>query len=203
MTARVKKKLAKKRPVRPAPQVQKLSGVQADAALVQRCLAGQAAAWSTLYQQCHDRLLGAIRRILRSAADESAVDEVAARVWFAVVKDEGAVLRRFDPARGCRLITFLAAVARFEVRVYLRSERRLRDRQSEASHLLPREQPAETFSPADFQERFLSRLTHREREFLDQELLGEQSAAGTSFSVANSWQLRHRVHEKLAAFFRE
>lgn len=185
----------------PAVRVEPVeSGPYADRALIDRCLGGEVAAWSELYHQIHEPLLAAIRRILRNLrADESVVEEIAARVWFAAVKDGGQLLRRFDPLRSCRLITFLSLVAQLESRAYMRSERRLRNRETEASHRMPQEQSAETITSLDFAEQFLAKLTPRERSFFDQELLGE--AGNETFSPANSWQLRHRVHQKLNTFF--
>lgn len=189
--------------------------LDADRRLVERCLSGQTEAWSDLYRECHDRLLQAIRRILKqSQPDQSLIDEIAARVWYATVKNDGALLRRYDPTRNCRLITFLTVVARFQARLHLRSERRLHERETEASQFTPREQAAACIDMIDFQSCFLNALTPREREFLDRELLGcasedgeseegESESGASRFSATNSWQLRHRVEKKLAAFFRD
>lgn len=192
--------VAKRQPQLDPINVPTEAGPHADRALIERCLAGEVTAWSELYQQCHEPLMGAIRRILRNLrADESVVEEIAARVWFSAVKDGGLLLQRFDPNRNCRLITFLSVVAQVEARAFMRSERRLRHRETEASHRMPREQSAETITSLDFVEQFLDKLTPRERSFFDQELLGQEGSE--MFSAANSWQLRHRVHRKLNAFF--
>lgn len=87
-------------------------GAIADLHLVDRCLNGEVAAWEELYAQCHEPLCTAIRSKLRQGiTDPNLVDEMAARVWYAVVKNDGELLSRYDPERGGRVITFLRAIA--------------------------------------------------------------------------------------------
>ena len=72
--------------------------LQADRKLVDRCLAGEVAAWEEFYAQCHDPLCTAIRIILgRSHGDANLVDEIAARVWYALVADDGALWSGIRP----------------------------------------------------------------------------------------------------------
>jgi len=54
--------------------------------------------------------------------DLQLVDEIAARVWYAVIRDGGRVLAGFDPQRDTRLRVFLTGVARLEARQYLRTD---------------------------------------------------------------------------------
>ena len=78
------------------------AGLSADAALASRCLAGDVAAWEELYAQCHEPLLVSIRVMLGpQSADASLVDEIAARVWYALVAKDGELLARYKPSRGC------------------------------------------------------------------------------------------------------
>jgi hypothetical protein len=75
--------------------------------------------------------LAAIRAIISNrAVDPNLVDELAARVWYAVVRDEGRLLARFDPGRGCTLTTYLALLAKDEASRLFRSERRRRRRET-------------------------------------------------------------------------
>ena len=72
----------------PADQI--APGIRRDRKLIDQCLAGEPTAWSQLYQACHEPLLVAIRAFLRdAAADTNLVDEIAARVWYAVVRHTG------------------------------------------------------------------------------------------------------------------
>ena len=77
--------------------------LQADRQLVDRCLAGEVAAWEEFYAQCHDPLCTAIRIMLgRPHGDPNLVDEIASRVWYALVANDGKLLGRYSPdlARG-------------------------------------------------------------------------------------------------------
>lgn len=167
--------------------------------IIQACLAHQATAWSELYQLVHDPLLAAIRSFLRDAAsDPNLTEEIAARVWYALVRNDGALLGQFDVSRGCRLITFLAVLAKNEARQYFRSERRRRSREEKASrHELE-------YAPPEMEltdEEFLHLLTPTERDYLQNVLVAsvDSNKAG-DYSRQNSWQLSHRVREKLHRF---
>ena len=75
-------------------------GICADGLLAKRCLAGEVAAWEQLYAQCHEPLLVSIRIMLGSqSADANLVDEIAARVWYALVANDGELLSRYKPSR--------------------------------------------------------------------------------------------------------
>lgn len=72
--------------------------LQADRQLVDRCLAGEVAAWEEFYAQCHDPLCTAIRIMLgRPHGDPNLVDEIASRVWYALVANDGKLLGRYSP----------------------------------------------------------------------------------------------------------
>lgn len=155
-------------------------GASDDAALARRCLAGEVAAWEAFYHQCHPPLLASIRALLGSGrVDPNLVDEIAARVWYAVVADDGALLERFDPGRGARLITFLRSIARDECGRYQRSEHRRRRRELAACLHRPASlvagQPAGEADLADF----FGTLTPAEQSFAAEHLLpnGCHSAA--------------------------
>lgn len=186
-------------------------GVLADQQLVARCLAGEVKAWEELYHQCHRALLASIKVLLgRGECDLNLVDEIAARVWYGLVAENGKLLARFDAQRGCRLTTFLATIARSEAKGHFRTERRRRNREAIASrsesdaHNLGKE-PAfgamEEFLSSVTMEEFIKTLTPRERGFFTGFLLASPSESDSSLlSPLSIRQLRHRVHQKLRRF---
>jgi RNA polymerase sigma-70 factor (ECF subfamily) len=179
-----------------------LSQVESDRQLVERCLSRDPAAWSQLYQQFHDRLLASIRPVLGAMAqDLSLIDEIGARVWYALVRNDFELLARFDVARGCQLSTFLGIIAKREAKQLLRSERRRRGRELSASR--PdrcQDQTSRGLDPAAEQE-FLDILTPSERMFYADVLVAVPgSVPAKGYSQSNAWQLTHRVREKLTSY---
>lgn len=178
---------------------QSCRSAEKDRELVDRCLSGESRAWEELYLQFHDRLLASIKSLLAAGrADPNLVDEIAARVWYAVVADNAKLLARFQPQRGCRLTTFLAAIARGQAVEIFRSERRRRGRELVASlDRLPAEDHLDN-TLAELDE-FLDTLTPRERGFCA-EILLQMAATEGQYSPANAWQLRSRIQRKLRRF---
>jgi DNA-directed RNA polymerase specialized sigma24 family protein len=177
--------------------------IAADRQLVEQCLAGDVAAWSRLYQQSHDALLATVRSFLgRAGCDRNLVEEVAARVWYAVVKDDFALLARFDARRGCRLSTFLSVLAKSETRMLFRSERRRRSREQLVSRP---ELDGEAQSPAATlsDEEFVATLSPAERTYYLDVLVApaeRRELAERGYSSENIWQLNYRVRKKLERF---
>lgn len=187
---------------------EKRDAARRDAEIVRRCLAGDSRGWEELYDLCHPRLLEAISYLLgKSGRDASLVDEIAARVWYAVVRDEGRLLARFDSERNCRLGVFFVGLARNELMRYLRAESRRRSREFAGGFRL--------FSASRLSERqlalmmneFARTLNPAERSFLENVLLAppdqEDAAAEQSLSRSNFWQRRHRIRHKLQVFLGE
>lgn len=183
----------------------------ADYALVQRCVAGEVGAWEELYAQCHDPLLALIRRMLGPGkSDPNLVDEIAARVWYALVADDGQLLTRYDPEKGTRIITFMRAVAKDLMGRHFRTERRRRYRELKSLQHTRRQHAANNESFASFYSvgEFLGTLSPKERQFADAHLLGEASDNGNGdgqedgglHSLSDFWQLSCRVHRKLLQF---
>lgn len=175
---------------------------QSDRALIDSCLAGQPAAWDALYHTCHDSLLAAIRRQLGPHKSRNAelVDEIAARVWFVLVRNDGELLNRFDPAFGVRLTSFLAAIAKDLMSRHFRSE--VRRSRREAVSLQNRPTATPPSLPPLALEEFLSTLTPAERTFYDDVLAkGEQDPSRAGYSKANAWQLTSRIHRKFRREF--
>jgi hypothetical protein len=175
--------------------------IQQDQLLVTRCLAGETDAWSQMYERFHGSLLASIRAFLgRAGQDMHLVDEISARVWYALVRNQFALLARFDPDRGCRLSTFLSVIGKSEARLLLRSERRRKTRECVASRREMEPAQTECRSVLDDDD-FLATLSPRERTFYRDILVATTvSEANSEFSQQNQWQLRHRVRKKLEQY---
>jgi DNA-directed RNA polymerase specialized sigma24 family protein len=183
-------------------RAERRAALRADKLLAGRCLAGEVAAWEELYNQCHRPLQIAIRVMLgRQSADESLVDEIAARVWYALVANDGELLSRYKPWRGARLITFMRTLAHDEFVRYVRSEVRRRNRELIALGERTHNQSHDGAQQANPLTEFLGTLTPKERVFCNDFLLA--APTGTveeSYSRANIWQLSHRIRRKLLRF---
>lgn len=177
----------------------------ADQHLIDRCLAGDVAAWEKLYSQNHPGLLVSIEILLGyGTSDQHLVDEIAARIWYALVANDGELLARYDAKRGARLSTFLRALAKDEVSRHFRTERRRRNRELRALREKPKyETPDDSRSGSSLTD-FLGTLTPHERSFCDNYLLAATSESGnqarqthTSFNIR---QLSSRIRRKLLKF---
>jgi hypothetical protein len=178
-------------------------GARADAMLVERCVAGEVAAWEQLYAQCHNPLLVSIEIMLgRVSSDSNLVDEIGARVWYALVANDGELLTRYNPNRGARLGTFLRALAKDEIARHFRAEVRRRKRELSALRERPQHQGRDPDYPVNSLGEFLGTLTPHERAFCSDHLLAETSAATNEkpCAAANVWQLSHRIYRKLVKF---
>jgi DNA-directed RNA polymerase specialized sigma24 family protein len=184
-------------------------GIVADRKLVERCCSGEVAAWEELYAQCHDMLLASVRCLLGQARNDSnLVDEIAARVWYALVANDGELLAKFDPKRGARIITFMRAVAKDEICRFFRSERRRRRREQIAcGEKSPHHSDDQAQSEAVLSE-FWETLSPCEMGFATDHLLAVASAdiqpyakSSSNYSSANVWQLTHRIYSKFVKFF--
>lgn len=185
-------------------QQENSAAVGAEHRLVDECLAGDPAAWESLFQQCHPALLTLTRLLLGTAStDGNLAEEIASRVWYALITEPQRRLAPYDPRRGCSLTTFLAGLARNEIRQYRRGERRRKAREAIAS--LRQEQHArqDARQIGFLMDEFVDLLTPREKQFLQGYLLSVPDARAPRFSEANIWQLRHRIQRKLRGFLRD
>lgn len=174
---------------------------EADQALVDRCRAGDGAAWQEIRDKCHAHLVRQIRFTLGDRSrDGNLVEEIAAKVWYGLVADNGYLLERFQPEKGSGLEKYLAAIARFEVLRHQRGElrRRRREQETQTARGASQNDHEVTEMTLDFQG-FLPRLTPREREFFHYVLVGNNTD-GLDISAPNAWQLRHRIRRKLLTF---
>ncbi len=178
-----------------------VTGTHGDGLLAERCLAGEVAAWEQLYAQCHQPLLVSIGILLgRQSSDANLADEIAARVWYALVANDGELLARYDATRGARLITFLRALAKNEIVRHFREEVRRRNRELSAIRERPRHQERTLSQQVNSLTKFLCTLTPQEKVFCSDYLLAEPAAAEGPYSSASIWQLSHRVYHKLLRF---
>jgi hypothetical protein len=175
---------------------------RADALLAKRCLAGEVAAWEEFYAQCHDPLCLSIKVLLgRTGSDASLVDEIAAKVWYALVANDGELLSRYNPRRKARLITFMRALAKDEISRHFRSEVRRRERELVALRERPQYHGAELEHSNSSLSEFLGTLTLGEREFCGEYLLAPADEAGPQvYSSASIWQFTRRIYRKLTKF---
>jgi hypothetical protein len=177
----------------------------ADARLAKRCIAGEVAAWDDLYAGCQDRLLASIVALLGGRSeDPNFVDEIAAQVWYALVKNDGELLLRYDPARGARLVTFIQTVAKDIWNRHRRSERRRLDREGTASCGKSKHYPAELDRANGTLTEFLESLAPRDRQFFQEHLLenpdeppGDESSTESPTSI---WQRTRRLYKRLLGF---
>ncbi len=183
------------------------AGAHADRLLVDRCLGGDVAGWEELYNQCHFPLCASIKSLLGPGyRDLNLIDEIAARVWYALVRNDGELLDRFDPCQDLRLGTFLRGVARIEIMQYVRAERRRRQREAEAGRRPRRDVRLNDWQLDVMLNEFTATLTPGEQRFVEEYLLvssPEDDADHGDLSDANIWQRRHRIRAKLRAFFSE
>jgi DNA-directed RNA polymerase specialized sigma24 family protein len=172
----------------------------ADAKLAKRCVAGEVSAWEELYAQCHDPLCALIRGLLGSHADLNLVDEMAARVWYALVANDGELLARYSPKHGARLITFMRSLAKDEICRHFRTELRRRERELCALREKSPHQSNDLAQSVHAMSEFLAILTPRERGFCNAFLLADPSGATQACTPNNVWQLTHRIYHKLLRF---
>ncbi len=175
-------------------------GPHQDQQLVQRCVAGDVAAWEDLYNQCHGPLLALIKGMLHTA-DADLIDEIAARVWYALAANDGVLLTRFDPSRGNRFITFMRAIARDEAKRYFRAEVRRKGREAIATRERSVVATPEGLAPHVLVEEFLTTLSPEDRSFCLEHVLATPSRNGVEPSSRQAgWQKTHRLYEKFLAF---
>jgi DNA-directed RNA polymerase specialized sigma24 family protein len=173
--------------------------------LVERCINGEVAAWEEIYNKCHAPLCATIRVHLgRLGSDPHLVDEMAARVWFALVDRDGMQLTKFNVKRGS-LLTFIRLLARKEISHHFRTEqRRLKNEFASLIDKNRTESVSRSESlPSMFAE-FLTSLTPRERDFCYEYLQvsaeDNPMRSENSYSSANVWQLTRRIYKKFLSF---
>lgn len=178
---------------------------QSDEALVRRCLAGDVGGWQELYHLCHGPLVSTVRGGLGFRAhDLDLVEELAAQVWYLLVDRNAALLGTFRAEHGCRLSTFIAAIAKNLVRNSLRSERRRRARESSAGAQRV-DNDSGGAAPLDVvSDEFRQTLTQREEGYFTWCITpGEPGSKTFSGNENADHQLRYRLRKKVHDFFED
>jgi len=177
----------------------------ADQDLIDRCLDGDEKGWEELYQEFHPRLVEAIKFLLGTEAQKiHLVDEIAARVWYSLLRDDARLLARFDVTRNCRLDAFLMGIARMEILRYFRSERRRQAHEAVGGRRLIDRQPISDSQMAAMIDEFVSTLTEGEKDFMEKFLVSlpsEEDPEAFEITDSNIWQRRHRIRSKVNDFF--
>jgi hypothetical protein len=177
----------------------------ADHRLAARCLAGEVAAWEELHTQCHGPLLASIRIMLDGcSSDSNLVDDIAAQVWYTLVADDGAILTRYTPKRGARLITFMRALAKDIVCRHFRTERRRQKHEAAATRQKLRQSLGNSTESANSVNEFLTTLTPEEKTFCGEFLLDRPSDGQNNGRAKNCpstlWRWTQRVYGKLLRY---
>jgi len=183
-------------------------GLAAGQRLVMRCLAGESGAWEQLWRVYHPQMLDAIQVLAGTdVSDASLVEEIAARVWYALLRDRARLLARYDPERDSSLSAFFMGLARIEIMRHKRSERRRKRHEMNGGC-----KPLEDEGPNDWEvhsiiEEFAATLTQSERQFMQEHLTsvhqGKNGEDVLGLPSSTVWQRRHRIRSKLHAFLRD
>jgi DNA-directed RNA polymerase specialized sigma24 family protein len=180
---------------------------QKDQRIVDGCLNGDERAWERLYRRCHPRLRKAIELLLGSeSTDANLIEEIAARVWYALLRDDCRLLTTYDTERDSTLDVFLMGLARIEILRYLRSERRRHSHELVRGRKSLEEDRVSDWQMATMLDEFSSSLTPGEREFMERFLTSPAEAQTDEdvedLSACNIWQRRHRIRLKLHEYLR-
>ena len=173
--------------------------------LIERCRAGDAAAWNELYSRLNGELVEGIRRMFApNGSDASFAEDIAAHVWYVLWRDRVKILGRFDQGRNGSFAAFLLGVARLEAKQQMRSRRRRKGRElGRGTHLIDR-RDVSGLEVGMLLNEFAATLSARELEFLEDYLLSVPGSNGDDgrrpLSDVNVRQMRHRVRRKLLAF---
>ena len=166
--------------------------------LVKRCLQGDQAAWSELWQGYHPGLCHAIRRYLgpTEARDKNRVEDLAAAAWCRIQNCTGGRGLAAYKSEKARLATFLAALGRREVGLRHRRHDRLVPLSAE-----PAVSANDAGATEVWVEEFLATLTPHRATFTRAYLLGTlDKSALPPLSAANIEKLTQRVFADARAF---
>ncbi|MFZ5830725.1 MAG: hypothetical protein ACOY3P_11590 [Planctomycetota bacterium] len=167
-----------------------------------RCLSGDERAWEGLYHQFHPGLVETIRFLLGGGeAEFQLIDEISARVWYALVQEDSRLLASFDARRNCRFELFLKGLARIEVLRYLRAEKRRNSHELAGGMRAIQGRDGSDWQAWSLLDEFAATLSPSDREFLTKHLIGsDDEEAEDDFSKTSFWQRRHRIRFKLVRF---
>jgi hypothetical protein len=135
------------------------------------------------------------------------VEDIAARVWYALLRNGGRLLATYDPDQDSPVDAFLMGLARIEIMRHLRSERRRRAHELIGGRRRLEEERVSDWHLDSLMDEFTSTLTEGEKEFLESHLTASQEPEDdpdlSDMSSTSVWQRRHRIRFKLEGFLRD
>jgi RNA polymerase sigma-70 factor (ECF subfamily) len=178
--------------------------------LVARLLADDSAAWRAFSSQYSRIIIGCIRRVLSHftrVTNDHDVDEVYARFCYELLANDRRKLRRFDPAKGGRLSTWIGLLAKNSTYDYLRRIKRDRVCEPLPEIDLLQADVQSPFEQVALQQRammttsILEQLSERDRQFVDlyfaQGMEAEDIAQKMNISVKTVYTKRHKITARL------
>jgi hypothetical protein len=167
--------------------------------LIEKCLAGDEAAWSLLIFHYGDGVRLAFRRRLRAwGADWWLVEDLQLRFWEELWRRRATRLRGYD-ARVAGLATFLNHLVGWQVQDWWRACGR-QGKRPQPVPLPPRELPAPgsgCYPQGIFLDEVTGLLTAQERRRFN-ELCGEAASDGACpLSNTNRWKIDERLRRKV------
>lgn len=172
-----------------------------DQQLVERCLKGNAAAWTTLRRRHRAALAVFLRRMLGGEKDAGRrAEELAEEVLESLLVPGMERLRRFQPTRA-PFPAYLRALALQAVQLDYRKNRRRAIVERELGERDLAHAEDDDAALALLREEFVSSLPPGEQKFCRQELLGEVDPAGAAeYSTAQWYKMRQRIFKKYKEF---
>jgi hypothetical protein len=179
--------------------------VDGDQQIVKRCLLGDERAWERLYCKYHPCLRKAIDVLLcPDGSDVHTAEEIAARVWYTLLRDNCRLLETYDANRDSTLDNFLIGLARIEILRYTRAERRRHSYEMLGGRRRLEEQRVSDCQVTTMIDEFASTLTPGQREFMERFLTGraenEPESGLNELSGTSIRSRRHRIRRKLNNF---
>ena len=185
--------------------------LDADLALVRRLIENEPAAWQEFGRAYERVIAAAIARVTRGFRDLRGDDtrDIRSALLCSLLANDRAKLRSFDPARGCRLASYIAMLATNAAYDHLRRLRRQAPLTTLDAALDVVEEDANPFEHAATREHhnliaeLLANLTEREREFaslfLIEGLTPSELATRLGISVGTVYSKKYKLAAKLEA----
>jgi DNA-directed RNA polymerase specialized sigma24 family protein len=169
-----------------------------DQTLVQRCLARDEAAWSTLFHRFHAPLVRLAAMLLGPGRGRlDLAEDLVGRVWLSLVVQNNLRLRLYNPRRGS-LRTFLNALTRQH---FLQAMRLRPRREVPLPDGHPDPRPASPISVEENLREFRRTLTRQEGRFYDVHLMGyHRGARPVAGSPAYHRKLKQRILARAYTF---
>ncbi len=174
---------------------------QRDQRLVRECMAGDAAAWRRLYASYYARLVAYAGAVLRREGrrDANLADEMAERVFVALLIGPRPLLEQYDPAQA-PLWEYLKALGRRRLRALLR------DRHERQARMTPLPSPplpdprADTVPLQTLVEELRVQLPPRQQEFLQAYADTGLGDKVPGFTDSAAWKMKERIEQRARSF---